>query len=242
MGLRPLIRMTNMSQKEKAVVVSNSEADNDEGELSFDSLNIAQLRKYAALYRIPLERDASKADILRIIKAKAAKQDLVVTVEDKDDGSPKPGWSRINVSRDPMPGAGNFPIYVNVNGYEITLPRGVTVDVPTKVVATLNDAMEERLIANEDLPFNDPNRYTYQKVLRYPFQLIQTTPGPDPRPGYEIQRAVQNKPRMKFREIFKYWPSRQQLAEAQRDGLLRLNKEQLINADIGDLIAKSAEE
>jgi hypothetical protein len=212
----------------------------DDSEVNLEDLSIAQLRKYAALYRIALDRDSTKEDIVRILKAKAAKQNLVTVVDKDDDGMPKPGWSRINVSRDPMPGAGNYPIYINVNGYEITVPRGVTVDVPTKVVTTLNDAVEERLIANHDVPFNDPNHYTYQKVMRYPFQVIATTKGPDPRPGFEVQRAIQNKPRLKFKEVFGYWPTRPQLAEAHRDGLLRVNKNILENADIESLLQASA--
>jgi hypothetical protein len=223
--------------KEEAVDV----ADDGDEEIKFEDLSINQLRKYASLYRIALDRDSTKDDILRILKAKAAKQDIV-QLPDLNSAMPRPGYSRINLARDPMPGAGNYPVYMNVNGYEITIPRGVTVDVPNKVVTTLNDAVEERLIANHDVAFNDPNHYTFQKVLRYPFQLMAQSPGPDPKPGYEVQRAIQNRPRQKFRELFKYWPSNKQLLEAQRDGFLKLNKAQLLTVDSESLVSLSHDE
>lgn len=211
-----------------------ADAQEDSGEVDFDSMTIQQARKFASLFRIPIARDSTKEEIIQILKAKRSAQEMANVVVDTGTG-PKPGWTRINLARDSGNGS-TQPLYVNCNGYAVTIPRGVEVDVPHKVVNVLNDAIEQRLVENQDVPYNDPNRYSWQKVLSYPFQVLAMNPGPDPKPGYEAQKRVQMKPRKKFKDIFGYWPTHAQLIEAQKEGLLRLSAIEMRDMDPLDLV------
>lgn len=218
-----------MSQENEVELVEHGAED----AMNLDQLSIQSLRKYAALYRITLPKDATKAGIIEIIKAKRNSQDMAVVVEDTS-GRPKPGWTRMHLHRDPMPGAQNNPVFVGANGYNVTIPRGVDVDVPDKVISVLNDAVEYRLVENLNEPINSPNRWEYKPVLSYPFSVLDRNPGPDPRPGFEKGKAATMGPRIKFKELFGRWPSHAELLEAQKEGLLKINMK--------EMISKSAEE
>lgn len=193
-------------------------------EVKIEDMSIQALRKFAALYRITLPKTATKDDILEIINNKRNAQDLAKVVSDEDrNRGPLPGWARINVHADPTPGAANNPVYVNANGYVVTVPRGVDVDVPIKVVGVLNDAVEQRLVENFQEPMTSPNRWEYKKMLSYPFNVIAQTPGPDPRPGFEKGKKATMGPRLKFRELFGRWPQNNaELLDAQKEGFIKL--------------------
>lgn len=196
----------------------------EEDDVKLEDLSIAALRKYAALYRLTVAKTSTKEDIINIIKQKRNSQDMALIVDEETAGSgPKPGWSRIQLHRDPTPGAENHPLYVGCNGYNIAIPRGVDVDVPNKVVGVLNDATEQRLVENYSAPSGSAERWSYQKQLSYPFSLIAMNPGPDPRPGYEKGKAAAHRPREKFRELFGRWPTHGELLEAQKEGLIKVS-------------------
>ena len=199
------------------------EADvNESDELNLESMDLAKLRKYCSLYRIPISNTAEKEEIIEAIKAKSRTKDLAQVA---DTGNrPLPGWCRIEVHRDPTPGHANRPIYVAINGYRITIPRGTPVDVPIKIRDVLNDAREFKLVENQDEPLNSPKRYVRQAVMSYPFQVLDINPGPDPRPGYEQSKLAHYGPRAEFHKIFGRWPKRQELMEAQKEGFIKLQK------------------
>lgn len=206
--------------------------ENENVDVDFDDMTIQQARKYASIYRISLPKDASKEDIIKMIKAKRQARDMALIVDDNSTG-PKPGWARITIHRDPMPGATNNPVYIGANGYNVTVPRGVECDVPIKVVGVLNDSVEERLVQNPNAGPNGADAWEYKKVMCYPFQVIAMNPGPDPRPGFERGKEAAMRPRMKFRELFGRWPSHAELLEAKKEGFLKL--------DMDDLISPAAE-
>ena len=189
------------------------------GEIDFENMTLAQARKYAGLYRIPVSKDMEKEDIIAVIKTKMKGKDIAVVAETGDH--PAPGWARIELQR-ASNGNSNRPVYVSINGYRITIPRGVPVDVPIKIVGVLNDAKDWQLVENEDEPINSPKRYTRQPILSYPFQLIDKTPGPDPRPGYELGKQSHQGPREKFRSLFGRYPKRWELLEARKEGFIKL--------------------
>lgn len=199
-----------------------TEVNEDTDELVLEDLSIGSLRKYAALYRMTVPKTATKVELIALIKEKRNSQDMAILVEDTNDTGPKPGWSRIQMHRDPTPGAENHPIFVGCNGYNVAVPRGVDVDVPNKVVAVLNDAVELRLVENFQVPTGHPDRHTYQKMLSYPYSVLAMNPGPDPRPGFEKSKAAAHRPREKFRQLFGKWPSHAELLEAQKEGLIKL--------------------
>lgn len=199
---------------------------------ALEDLSIQALRKYAALYKITLNRDSTKEQIVEIIKAKRNSQDMAVIVE---EGSSRParGWTRIHVHRDPVPGAANNPVFVGANGYNVTIPRGIDVDVPDKVVSVLQDAVELRLVENFQALPGSPERWEYKKILSYPFSVLDRNPGPDPKPGYEAGKKAFMAPREAFRKLFGRWPSNKtnELIEAQKDGLLKIDVKSMMTDD-----------
>ena len=188
-----------------------------------EDLSIQALRKFAALYRITLPRDATKDQIVEIIKEKQNSQDLARVVGPESNGMPGPGWARINIHTDPSPGASNQPVYVNCNGYVVTVPRGVDVEVPIKIIATLNDAAEKRLVENFQEPIESAKRWEYRTVLSYPFSVVAVTPGADPKPGAEAAKKAAHAPREKFRQLFGRWPRGNEVLEAQKEGFIKLS-------------------
>jgi hypothetical protein len=198
--------------------IENTEVE--EGEVELDQMSIQQLRKFASFYRITLERTATKEEIVEAIKAKRKDKDFAVPAD--KNTRPKAGWARIEIHRDPTPGASNRPVYLGLNGYRICVPRGVPVDVPIKMIALLQDARNYQLVENVDEPLNSPKRYTRQHVLSYPFNVLDQVPGPDPRPGYELSKKAHYGPRVKFRDLFGRWPTKAELLEAKKEGFIKL--------------------
>lgn len=202
----------------------SNETKKSELDLELESYDIAKLRKFASMNRVVIARDMSKEEIIQAIKDKNKDRDIVLLAE--TGSMPLPGFARIILHRDPTPGAGNRPVYVHVNGYKCTIPRGVEVDVPMKVVSVLNDAKEMRKEEDPSQPYNSPSRWRNTAVHSYPFQTISMTPGPDPRPGLEKGKQAKYGPRVAFRDTFGRWPKRAELLEAIKDGLIKLNSGQ----------------
>lgn len=189
-------------------------------EQELNAYDMAKLRKFASHNRVAFTRDMTKEEIIEAIKAKHKDRDVVLLAE--AGAGPKPGWARILLHKDPTPGAGNRPVYIQVNGYKVTVPRGVEVDVPIKVVNVLNDAKELRKEEDPSEPYNSPKRWRNMLVHSYPFQTLAVTPGPDPRPGLEKSKAAKYGPRVAYRDKFGRWPQRAELLEAIKDGIIKL--------------------
>lgn len=205
-----------------------STPDNETGNINFETMTLVQARKYAGLYRIPVGKDMDKDEIIAAIKNKMKSKDIAVVADTGE--RPAPGWARIELHRNGMPGNQNRPVYVSVNGYRITIPRGVVVDVPIKITKVLNDAKDYQLVENLDEPMNSPKRYTRQPILSYPYQLLDINPGPDPRPGYERSKASHFGPRQKFAELFGRYPKRHELLEARKEGFIKLEPHETLPA------------
>lgn len=190
--------------------------------------DIGKLRKYASLQRVAISRDMTQEQILEAIKQKMKDREAVGLAE--AGTMPAPGFARIILHRDPTPGSSNRPVYINANGWKACIPRGVEVDVPHKAVNVLNDAKEVRKEEDPSQPYNSPNRWRNTLVHSYPFQLVSMTPGPDPRPGLEKTKMASYGPRVAFRDRFGRWPKRAELLEAIKDGLIKLNSGERVQA------------
>lgn len=179
-----------------------------EFEVALLKLDMGELRKKASQqFGIKLTREHKKDDIIREIMEAVSKANYA----EISDGDLKPGFARIKLT--PIAGRVTFPVYQNTNGYTCFIPPGHEVDVPIKVVETLRHAEEMKKVQNE---FGE-----YTDVLQpsYPFELLATNPGPDPRPGYEVQRDKKWEP---FREFYKqngFWPSAKVLEQTRATGL-----------------------
>lgn len=195
------------------------------GAKALDELTIAQLRQYAKLYNVVVEKTATKQDIINALQAKMkSKQVLKVADESK---APPPGRWRIVLQKDPTIGAkaGSRPVPVFVNGYRCDIPRGIAVDVPEKVVRLLETCKHPQVV-------DDPERSGYSKIEllpSYPFQVLDKTEGPDPAPGFEKIKEASYRPRERFWQLFDYWPSKAQLREAQEAGLVSLRSGEFLD-------------
>lgn len=177
-------------------------------EISLNKLEIGELRKKASQqFGIKLTREHKKEDIIRDIVAVVSKANFA----EASDGDLKPGYARIKLTT--IAGKVTFPVYQNTNGYYCFIPPGIEVDVPIKVVETLRHAEEMKKVQNE---FGE-----YEDVMQpsYPFELIAMNKGPDPKPGYEVQRDMKWKPYREFYEQNGFWPSAKVLEQTRAAGL-----------------------
>lgn len=179
-----------------------------------EDMDIGQLRKFAAILHLNFPRDAKKADLIKLINDKKRGGDVAIISNVGD--RPSPGWARIELHRSNVPGASNRPVFVGVNGYNITIPLGVEVDVPIKVVEALAVAKTTKLTTD------DQGRHSYEHALSYPYSVKDINPGPDPRPMNELGRKTSYGPRVAFRDLFGRWPRKDELREAQKQGFIKL--------------------
>lgn len=184
-------------------------------EAKLDGMDIAALRKYAKNYNVQLSRDMTAADIKVAIHSKKASHNYVMEAD--LNAAPAPGRYRIMVHKTSHFGAkaGTRPVPVWVNGYVVSIPPGVAVDVPEKVVRVLENSVHFNPITLDD------GKSAMESQLTYPFQIIAYTPGPDPVPGYEKSKARYYARRLAYRDEFGYWPKNQaQLREAEEKGFI----------------------
>lgn len=200
---------------------------------NFNDMDTDKLMQYASHLRITYPQTATKADLLEMIDRKL-KGRATPSLADTGTQVP-PGHARIKLLEDPMPGASNFPVYVNANGAEFTIPRGKEVIVPMRVVRTLNDASVKRRkqTSSIDAQGREFTQEVETTVPSYPFQILDMTPGEEPMTTLEKSKARSIGPRRRYQQIFGYWPRPGQLQTAIEKGLLDLmENEELPLAEI----------
>lgn len=182
-----------------------------------EDMTIQELRKFAALARIPVANTMTKQDIIKAIadKKKTTNKDIA-TLAEHNGAHPMPGYSRIELHPNTREGESNRPVFFGCNGYNITIPRGIPVDVPTKVLSVIRDTTSTKKVETEE----GSGKWKDITTMTYPFNHIETTPGPDPRPGYEVGKMATHGPRADFHEKFGYWPTKEGLREAQKHGFV----------------------
>lgn len=199
------------------VVLENPDFSEVEQEL--EDMTIAKLRQFASLQRVAYNKDATKADLIAAIKYRGRGQTLAKIAT---DGAPPPGFCKIRLMKDGGPKSRNLPVYIHINGRTATLPRGYPCLVPFKVVELLRNATHPQLIEDASLPFNDPKRISIENSPSYPFELLDSTPGPDPWPGNEVGKAASYGPRLKFWKLFGRWPKRGEVHDAIKQGFIKM--------------------
>lgn len=200
---------------------------------NFSDMSIGQLRQYASHLRIALAKTATKPDIIEAIENKLNGR---VVPEFAHEGSQvKPGYAKIRLLEDPMPGASNLPAYINANGYVATIPRGVDVIVPMRVVRTLNYATvnkRKQTLVVDPQTGRETFRESTVTVPSYPFQVIEMTPGPEVLTAHERSKQRSQRLRKAYRAMFKRWPGRQDLTRAIEQGLIKLEAEDVLPAGV----------
>lgn len=210
-----------------------SDTDNKMELPNFKDMDRSKLMQYATHLRLSYPNTATKADLLEMIDRKLQGR-ATPTLADETSQVP-PGHAKIKLLEDPMPGASNFPVYVNANGAEFTIPRGKEVIVPMRVVRTLNDASVKRRkqSSNIDAQGREFTQDVETTVPSYPFQILEMTPGPEPMTTLEKAKARSIGPRRRYQQLFGYWPKPGQLQNAIEKGLLSISEnEELPQAEV----------
>lgn len=202
---------------------------------NFREMDIGKLRQYASHLRLPLAKTATKVEIIEAIDSKLAGRVMPEIVS--ETSKVKPGYAKIRVLSDPMPGASNLPVFVSHNMYTCQIPRDVDVIVPLRVVRTLTDAMVKRkkqtLIADAD--GREVFRETEVATPSYPFMVLEMVPGPEQLTPYEIGKRREMGPRMRYRALFGRWPRARELTRAIEQNLVSLNDDESLGFDVDAL-------
>jgi len=184
----------------------------------FEDMTVGQLREAAKHMNIPVPQGSDKKDLVELLNNRKS-QRTVAEVSLKGT-KPAPGYCRIRIDENPNSNK-NIPVYVFDNGLEYTVPRGVEVDVPKRIVDNLRNAVVRR-VKQEEGEDGRP-KTTYINVPQYPLQVLDSTPGPDLKSKREIAAERLMGPRRAYREIFGRWPRRHELNRAIESGLINLN-------------------
>lgn len=196
----------------------------------FEEMEIGKLRQYAAHLRVAVEKTATKKDIIEAISRKL--KDKVTPILADNTTKLKPGYARITLLADPMPEAQNFPVYLNCNGYECTIPRGKEVVVPMKVVRTLQDSKVNR--RKQSLIQDEHGREKFAEstvvVPSYPFTIHDMVPGPEILSALEQNKQKTIGPRRRYRDFFGHWPKRGELTRAIEQGLIKMDDNEDLTA------------
>lgn len=195
----------------------------------FKSMDIGKLRQYASHLRVALPKTATKQDIIEAISKKLSAR--VVPEFATEETTLKPGYSRIRLLSDPMPGASNLPVFVNANGYICMIPRDVEVVVPERVVRVLRDAKVSRRkqTAVVDNHGREVFKETTVVVPSYPFEVIEKNPGPEVYTNLELSKMKTMGPKRRYRELFGHWPRPRELTRAIEQKLITLEDDESLS-------------
>lgn len=207
----------------------------------FDEMPIGKLREYASHMQIPLPKTATKPEIKAAIQRKLAGRTSAIYADNAS--KVPPGHAKIIIAEDATPGAKQIPVYMNVNGYQCTVPRGKEVIVPMRVVRALNDAKVKRIQQTEiqDEYGRSVPRSTTVTVLSYPYQLLESTPGDEPLTSLEISKKKTRGPRERYRAMFGHWPRHAELNRAIEKGLVVLDEEEQVLTPNRSIIEEPAD-
>jgi hypothetical protein len=200
---------------------------------NFKEMDIGKLRQYASHLRVAIPKTATKQDIIEAIDRKLQGR----TVPELADAAStvKPGYAKIRVLSDPMPEASNMPVFVMSNLYTCMIPRDVDVIVPHKVVRALNDSVVLVTKQTQD-PVTGGFKETQVKSIQYPFQVIESTPGPEVRTAYEEGKLRTAGPKRRYRTMFGRWPTPRELTGAIERGFIQLGEEEVLDSSAEKLI------
>lgn len=214
---------------------------NDIARPDFDNMPIATLREYASHMQLPLAKTATKQEIKAAIVKKLAGRaaPLLATAT----STVPPGHAKIIINEDPTPGSIQVPVYLNCNGYVCTIPRGKEVIVPMRVVRTLMDSKVKRLVQNRTMDNYGREIFQNQTVTvpSYPFQVLESTPGPEPLTNHEKQKQRTNGPRARYWSMFGHYPKPADLRRAIEKGLIKVHDTEILDSGTSAMLEDTEE-
>ena len=188
---------------------------------SYKDMSLGQLKEVAKHMRVAVNRDATAEEIIEALNKK--QRGKVVPTIAQQGSSLRPGYARIRID-ETQSSDKQMPVYIFDNGLEMTIPRGVEVEVPQRIVHHLRNAKVRRR-KQIDGPDGRP-KTTILEVLQYPFQVLDINPGPDVKTKREIAAERMIGPRRRYREMFGRWPRPRDITRAIESGLLKLNMDE----------------
>lgn len=188
---------------------------------NFKDMSITQLREVAKHMRVAVDKNASAEEIIEAISKKQRNRQ-VADIAQKET-SLRPGYSRIRIDETQNSNR-QIPVYIFDNGLDMTIPRGVVVEVPNRVVTHLRSAKVKRR-KQIDGPDGRPVT-TFLEVLQYPFQLLDSNPGPEFKTKREQAAERLIGPRRRYRDLFGRWPRPRDMTRAIESGLLKINPDE----------------
>lgn len=209
---------------------------------NFQEMDIAKLREYSKHLRIAAVKTWSKEDYIKAIDSKLNGKHVPELANSYT--TVPPGYAKITILEDATPGSQNIPVYLNANGYVCTIPRGVPVIVPMRVVRTLNDATvnKRKQALVSDQHGREVFKETVVKAPSYPFQTHEMTPGPEVLTAHEKGKVRQARLRKQYKALFMRYPGPGDLARAIEKGLINIQDgDQLPEAEQKELDALQRE-
>lgn len=198
----------------------------------FNKMSLPKLKEYAAIQRLPVDKNTTKEELIEAIHRKLAGRIMPQLAKDTEL---KPGYSRIRIEEDPSPTAKQIPVYVNDNGMEVTIPRGVEVIVANRLVDNLRNATAKRLRQVEQE--SGPPITKEVRVPSYPFQVLESKPGPQILTKRELAARKKFAPRLRYWQQFGKWPKPRELAYAIQQGFLNLESGEELDKSTQELVA-----
>ena len=192
---------------------------------NFKDMTLGQLKEVAKHMRVAVSKDASAEEIIEALNKKQRGR-AVAEIAQKETGL-KPGYARIRIDENQQSNK-QMPVYIFDNGLEITIPRGVEVVVPNRIVELLRNSKVKRRkqIDGED----GRPKTTFLEVLQYPFQVLDILHGPNVLTKREIAAERLIGPRRRYRDMFGRWPRPRDMTRAIESGILSLDKDEELPA------------
>ena len=189
--------------------------------VNFKDMTVGQLKEVAKHMRVAVDKGATAEEIIEAISKKQRGR-AVPEIAQKGTGL-QPGFARIRIAETQSSNK-QMPVYLFDNGLEYTIPRGVEVDVPIRIMTHLRNSKVKR---RKQVDGEDGRPKTmFLEVQQYPFDVIDIAPGPETKSKREEAAERLIGPRRRYREMFGRWPRPRDMTRAIEAGILKLDKDE----------------
>lgn len=183
----------------------------------FEDMTLGQLREIAKHMRVAIPTGSEKNDIIKLLQQRRSNK--AVPDIARAGSSLKEGYARIRLD-ETQNSDKQIPAFFYDNGISYTIPRGVEVDIPIRVLKLIQNSVVDRRRQVDDE--HGKPKTTIIKVPQYPHQAIEIRPGPQVKTKREVAAAKKMGPRRRYRALFDRWPSRGELTRAIESGLIKI--------------------
>ena len=178
---------------------------------------IAELRKEAVqVYGISISRDHNKKDLIDLICQKETGDVLYVRENVRDDNGVsasglESGMSRVTISNSSA--QNDFVCRVNDNGFQVSIPFDVEVDIPTRTADYLKGLKVQKLVKSDNGEFLLEKHVEW--VPKYGVTFHERREGPCKHDNKYLhkKREALLRPKREFYAKHGFWPSDKKLRD-----------------------------